>query len=98
MPQYLVDRLRRLYRLMITEALLKRGDRVRGFDNFETGRSENLAAARSHGRFEFVEGDLRNAAAIAPRLYGCGLYLSRGSAAVRAALGQGPAHLAHSEY
>ncbi len=49
----------------ITEALLARGDRVRGFDNFETGLRMNVAAVTGlhpQGRFELVEGDLRDAA------------------------------------
>jgi nucleoside-diphosphate-sugar epimerase len=41
----------------VAEALVRRGDRVRVFDNFCTGKRENLAAA---GHVELVEGDLRN--------------------------------------
>jgi nucleoside-diphosphate-sugar epimerase len=46
----------------IVEALSKRGDRVRVFDNFVTGRRENLAAI---GAVDLVEGDLRNPADVA---------------------------------
>jgi len=45
----------------IAEALVKRGDRVRVFDNFVTGRRENLEAA---GRVELIEGDLRDPVAV----------------------------------
>jgi len=45
------------------EALLARGDRVRGLDCFldyypRDVKERNLAVARAHPRFEFVEGDL----------------------------------------
>ncbi|MDA8245084.1 MAG: SDR family oxidoreductase [Elusimicrobia bacterium] len=41
----------------IVEELLRRGERVRVFDNFSTGKPENLAPFK--GRFELVKGDLR---------------------------------------
>lgn len=47
----------------ITEALIRRGSEVRGLDNFETGRRENIEHLR--GRFDFVECDLRDAEATA---------------------------------
>ena len=47
----------------ITEALLQRGESVRGLDNFETGKRENLAAL--HDKMEFIECDLRDADAVA---------------------------------
>jgi len=47
----------------IGEALVRRGETVRGLDNFETGKHENLAGFRN--RIEFVECDLRDASAIA---------------------------------
>lgn len=43
-------------------ALLARGEKVRGLDNFETGKRENLAAF--FDRMEFIEGDLRDADAM----------------------------------
>ncbi len=46
----------------IVELLLQRGKRVRVFDNFSTGRRENLAAFS--GEIELVEGDLRDPAAV----------------------------------
>ncbi len=42
----------------VAEGLLRRGDRVRVFDDFSTGRRENLAGFDG---IEVVEGDLRNA-------------------------------------
>ena len=41
----------------ITEELVRRGERVRVFDNFSTGRKENLEPFA--GKFELVKGDLR---------------------------------------
>jgi nucleoside-diphosphate-sugar epimerase len=46
----------------ITEALVRRGDDVRGLDNFATGKRENLAGVRD--RMEFLECDLRDADAV----------------------------------
>ena len=42
----------------LVDALLVSGARVRGLDNFETGRRENLP--RGNGNFELVEADLRD--------------------------------------
>jgi nucleoside-diphosphate-sugar epimerase len=44
----------------IAAALLKRGDEVRGVDNFLTGKRENLAGLEA---MEFIEGDLTDPAA-----------------------------------
>ena len=51
----------------LAEALLRRGDDVRVFDDFSTGRRENLAAApdwaaEGGATFEVLEGDIRDAA------------------------------------
>ena len=45
----------------VAEGLVRRGDRVRVFDNFSTGRRENLAGLDG---VEIVEGDLRNPAEV----------------------------------
>ena len=50
----------------LTEALLRRGDDVRALDNFATGRRENLSdgeiwASEGGGRFQLLEGDIRDA-------------------------------------
>jgi UDP-glucose 4-epimerase len=42
----------------LVEALVARGDRVRVFDDFSTGRRNNLAAVQD--RIEIIEGDLGN--------------------------------------
>lgn len=42
----------------LTDALLARGDRVVGVDNFVTGQPENLRAARSNPAFEFLDADI----------------------------------------
>ncbi len=48
----------------LTEALLAAGHRVRIFDNFLTGKRENIAGftERFGGAFELIEGDLRDLA------------------------------------
>ncbi len=45
----------------IAEALVKRGDRVRVIDNLMTGKRENMAHLT--GKLEFIEADIRDAAA-----------------------------------
>jgi nucleoside-diphosphate-sugar epimerase len=42
----------------LVDALLEQGARVRGLDNFATGKHENLPSG--NGRFELVEADLRD--------------------------------------
>ncbi len=42
----------------IAETLVKRGDEVRVLDDLSTGKKENLAGIA--GRFEFIEGDIRD--------------------------------------
>lgn len=46
----------------LAEELVQRGETVRGLDNFETGKPENLETFRD--RIEFVECDLRDAEAV----------------------------------
>lgn len=53
----------------LVEALLARGDRVVGFDNFDpfyspARKRRHLAAALSHAQFVLLEADLRDAAAV----------------------------------
>jgi UDP-glucose 4-epimerase len=47
----------------LVETLVPQGDTVRGLDNFETGKRENLSTFRD--RIEFIECDLRNAGEVA---------------------------------
>ena len=54
----------------VSEALLARGDRVFGFDNFDPFydrriKERNLAKLSAHPSFSFVEGDIRDASALA---------------------------------
>ncbi len=46
----------------LTHALAERGDTVRALDNFSTGKRENLETVQ--GKFEIIEADLRDAAAM----------------------------------
>jgi nucleoside-diphosphate-sugar epimerase len=53
----------------IVERLVKDGHGVRVFDNFSTGRRENLAAVV--GRIEFFEGDIRDFPAVCQAVRSC---------------------------
>lgn len=70
----------------IVEELLKRGERVRVFDNFATGKRENLAPFAKD--IELHEGDLRDEAAVARAVKGCDFVLHQ------AALGSVPRSVA----
>lgn len=49
----------------LADALLDRGYEVRGVDNFETGREQNLVSLQSIEDFSFHEADIRDAEAMA---------------------------------
>jgi len=49
----------------LADALLDRGYAVRGVDNFETGRRQNLESLHSNEDFEFHETDIRDAESMA---------------------------------
>ncbi|MBK6766219.1 MAG: SDR family oxidoreductase [bacterium] len=70
----------------IVEELLKRGARVRVFDNFATGRRENLTALVND--IDLHEGDLRDEVAVARAMQGCDYVLHQ------AALGSVPRSIA----
>lgn len=42
----------------LAEALLKMGLKVRGLDNFATGKRENIAYLQKYNNFEFIEGSI----------------------------------------
>lgn len=42
------------------ETLLKKGYKVRGLDNFSTGKKENIAEFMGFPTFDFIEGDIRD--------------------------------------
>ncbi len=44
----------------LVEALLRMGYKVRGLDNFSTGRKENVAEFINNPNYTFVEGDIRD--------------------------------------
>ena len=44
----------------LVETLLNLGYRVRGLDNFITGKRENIELFRDNSLFEFIEGDIRD--------------------------------------
>jgi len=54
----------------LAEALLDRGYRVRGVDNFATGRRSNLEPLSSREEFSFREADIRDADAMADAVAG----------------------------
>jgi UDP-N-acetylglucosamine/UDP-N-acetylgalactosamine 4-epimerase len=44
----------------LVEAILKMGYKVRGLDNFSTGKRENIDLFTDNPNFEFIEGDIRD--------------------------------------
>jgi nucleoside-diphosphate-sugar epimerase len=58
MPVYAVTGCAGFIGSWLAEALVRRGDTVRGVDNFETGKRENLAAIRD--RLQLIVADLRD--------------------------------------
>lgn len=44
----------------LVEAILKLGYKVRGLDNFSTGKKENVEEFLANTNYEFIEGDIRN--------------------------------------
>jgi UDP-glucose 4-epimerase len=77
MARYLVTGCAGFLGSWISQALAERGDTVRGFDNFETGRKENLAGFLD--RIEFVQGDLRDADAVTRACDGVDYILHQGA-------------------
>ncbi|MGC2619829.1 MAG: SDR family oxidoreductase [Acidobacteriaceae bacterium] len=63
MPRYLVTGCAGFIGSWITETLIERGAIVRGLDNFETGKRENIAHLADH--LEFMECDLRDCQGVA---------------------------------
>lgn len=63
----------------LVEALLRRGDQVRVFDNFSTGRYDNLAHVR--GDVDVIEGDLRDADAVRRAVAGVEIVFHQGALA-----------------
>jgi UDP-glucose 4-epimerase len=61
----------------IVDALVRRGDRVRVFDNFSSGRRENLGGVHDH--VELIEGDLRDADAVRRAVAGAEVVLHQGA-------------------
>jgi UDP-glucose 4-epimerase len=54
----------------LAEHLLQGGHQVRVFDNFTTGKRENLAFASAGSSLEVLEGDIRDARAVAASMSG----------------------------
>lgn len=44
----------------LVEAILKLGYKVKGLDDFSTGKKENIDLFKDNPNFEFIEGDIRN--------------------------------------
>jgi nucleoside-diphosphate-sugar epimerase len=77
MPRYLVTGCAGFIGSWIAQALVERGETVRGFDNFETGHKGNLTKFLS--RTEFVQGDLRDAEAVARACKGVDIIFHQGA-------------------
>jgi nucleoside-diphosphate-sugar epimerase len=78
----------------LADALLAEGAQVRGFDNFATGRRENVPAG-----VDLIEGDLAGAAAVAAACVGVEAILHQGAlpSVPRSVLEPRPSHLANLE-
>ncbi len=76
MAKYLITGVAGFIGSHLVRALVECGEDVRGFDNFSTGRRENLAGV---GAFEMVEGDLRDADAVAHACRGVDFILHLGA-------------------
>jgi UDP-glucose 4-epimerase len=63
MAVYLVTGIAGFIGSSLAHALLERGERVRGIDNFRTGKAENIVSIRS--RIDFIEADINDASAVA---------------------------------
>jgi len=76
----------------LADALLARGDRVRGFDNLSTGKVSNVPS-----EVDFIEGDLADAAAVARACVGVDAILHQGAlpSVPRSVLDPRPSHLAN---
>lgn len=61
----------------IVDALVRRGERVRVFDNFSSGRHANLGDTHAHA--ELIEGDLRDADAVRRAITGAEVVLHQGA-------------------
>lgn len=77
MPLYLVTGGAGFIGSNLVHALLARGEGVRVFDDFSTGREENLAGVA--GKVEIVRGDLRDADAVERAMQGVTYVLHQGA-------------------
>ena len=68
MAVYLVTGIAGFIGSSLAHALLQRGERVRGIDNFSTGRTENLTSIRS--RIDLIEADVNDTSAVAEACHG----------------------------
>jgi UDP-N-acetylglucosamine/UDP-N-acetylgalactosamine 4-epimerase len=68
----------------LVETLLRLGYKVRGLDNFSTGKRENIEKFAGDSHFEFIEGDIRNIETCHTACHGIGFVLHQ------AALGSVP--------
>ena len=84
MARYLVTGCAGFIGSWIADTLLRQGADVRGLDNFETGRAENIeaveqAAAAGGGRFSLHQVDLRDAEAVARACEGIEVVFHQGA-------------------
>ena len=77
MSLYLVTGVAGFIGSSLAEALVARGDQVRGLDNFLTGKQENLSSFRD--RIDFREADLRDAAAMVEACQGVDTIFHQGA-------------------
>lgn len=77
MPSYLITGAAGFIGSHLAQALVERGEHVRGFDNFSTGLKKNLAPLSD--RMELIEGDLRDASVIADACQGVDFIFHEGA-------------------
>lgn len=77
MALYLVTGIAGFIGSSIAEALVARGDQVRGLDNFLTGQRQNIAPYLD--KIDFREGDLRDAAAVRDACQGVDFIFHQGA-------------------
>ena len=63
----------------IVADLLRRGEKVRVFDNFSTGKHENIKPFKNDTNFELIEGDLRNIQLVRTAVKGVDFVLHQGA-------------------
>jgi UDP-glucose 4-epimerase len=76
----------------LTERLLKDGNQVSVIDNLSTGSLKNVESFKEHSCFEFVAGDIRNAALVEPLAKRCDVIFHLAAAVGVKLIAEDPVH------